>query len=109
MIQTLNTVVFEFVEMAIAYPNLPLNTISRISCTLILSSYLIQFSCPKLLLLSPTIGEKIVLYNLEESCYVVKKREQTLPALYLTFYRAIPPPGNVYGARIEMRVGGRAF
>jgi hypothetical protein len=106
-----------FVEMASAYPNLYLSISSVgvlysdfLNCwtfLMILSSYLIQFSCPKLLLFC--LGEKIVFHNLEESCYVVKERDLTLSVLYLSFYRAIPPLGNMYGARIEMRVGGRAF
>jgi hypothetical protein len=95
--------VFEFVEKAIAYPNLPLNTVIRSSVLFVLNRS--EFPLLSYFFYHQLLGEKIVHHNLKESCYVVKERELTLSALY----RAIPPPGNMYGARIEMRVCGRAF
>ncbi len=103
MIQTLNTVVVEFVEMAIAYPNLPLKIISRFSCSLTFwivghfSWYypLIIFSFPVLSYFTyhQRLGEKIVHHNLEESCYVVKERTDSICSLSV-FLSRYPPSGK---------------
>jgi len=66
---------------------------------MILSYHFIHFSFPKLILLLSTIGrKKIVFHNLEESCYVVKERTDSIRSLSIILSRYPPSGKHVWGA-----------